>query len=84
MEETTTVWFNGSCSKCRALRRLLEERGVEAGYYEYLTEQPPRPVIEAVLSLLGTDDPRAMMRTKEPSTFRSGWHWPIETPCWTP
>ena len=72
MTDPAKVWFNPNCSKCRALKGMLEERGVEAGYYEYLTERPPRAVIEAVLSLLGADDPRAMMRTKEPEYLSLG------------
>lgn len=60
------VWFNPACSKCRGARDLLAERGVEASYVRYLDDAPTRQQLEAVLRQLGTDDPRAMMRTGEP------------------
>ena len=65
-EESFTVWFNPSCSKCRGTRDLLDERGVGATYFRYLEEAPPRAEIERVMGLLGIDDPRQMMRTGEP------------------
>jgi arsenate reductase len=60
-----TVWFNPSCSKCRTVQGILAERGVEADYVRYLEQAPSRKEIESVLGLLGTDDPRAIMRTGE-------------------
>lgn len=60
-----TVWFNPSCSKCRTASGLLAERGVEADYVRYLEQAPTREELERVLSLLGTDDPRAITRTGE-------------------
>jgi len=65
-EESCTVWFNPGCSKCRGARELLEEQGVDAEYVHYLDEAPSRAELERVMGLLGTDDPRAMMRTGEP------------------
>jgi arsenate reductase len=65
-EPDVCVFFNPSCSKCRGARDLLEERGVDAQYYRYLDERPDRSELERVLRLLGTDDPRQMMRTGEP------------------
>jgi arsenate reductase (glutaredoxin) len=64
-DEACTVWFNPSCSKCRGTRDLLSERGVTADYVKYLDDTPTRDEIERVMGLLGTDDPRAMMRTGE-------------------
>lgn len=61
-----TVWFNPSCSKCRGARDLLEERGESAELFRYLDERPSRTEIERVLRLLGTDEPRAMIRIAEP------------------
>jgi arsenate reductase len=61
-----TVWFNPSCSKCRGARDLMAEAGVACELVHYLEEGPDRDEIERVLGLLGTDDPRAMMRTGEP------------------
>ena len=62
----TTVWFNPACSNCRNARDLLGERGVEAELVHYLEEAPAREELERVMGLLGIDDPRQMMRTKEP------------------
>ena len=61
-----TVWFNPQCSKCRTAHGLLDERGVSADYFRYLETAPSREEIERVLTLLGTDDPRAICRTGEP------------------
>lgn len=60
------VFFNPRCSKCRTVRAILEERGLEADYLRYLEQTPTRADLERVLALLGTDDPRKMMRTSEP------------------
>ena len=61
-----TVWFNPACSKCRTVEGLLADRGVDAEYVRYLDEAPSRADLERVLTLLGTDDPRAILRTGEP------------------
>ncbi|MEW6473651.1 MAG: arsenate reductase (glutaredoxin) [Actinomycetota bacterium] len=60
-----TVWFNPQCSKCRTVQGILTEKGVEADYVRYLEQAPSRQQIEAVLRMLGTDDPRAIIRTGE-------------------
>ena len=64
-EEEVTVWFNPNCSKCRTVQGILADKGIEADYVRYLDQAPSREQIEAVLSMLGTDDPRAIMRTGE-------------------
>ena len=64
-DENVTVWFNPNCSKCRTVQGILAERGVEANYVRYLEQAPSRAQIEAVLTQLPTDDPRAIMRTGE-------------------
>lgn len=61
----TQIFFNPDCSKCRTLRALLDERGLEADYVRYLEQTPTRAELERVLKLLGTDDPRDMMRAGE-------------------
>jgi len=61
----TTVYFNPSCSKCRTAQSILVERGIEASYVRYLEAAPSRDELERLMSLLGIDDPRAMMRTGE-------------------
>ena len=60
-----TVWFNPNCSKCRTVQGILADKGIEADYVRYLEQTPTRAEIEAVLGLLGTDDPRSIMRTGE-------------------
>ena len=64
-DDDVTVYFNPSCSKCRGAKEILEEGGVDADYVRYLDERPSRAELERVLGLLGTDDPRQMMRTGE-------------------
>ena len=64
-EQDVTMWFNPSCSKCRGARDILDEQGVSCEIVRYLDDTPSRDEIERVLQLLGTDDPRTMMRTGE-------------------
>jgi len=72
MAADVTVWFNPRCSKCRGAEELLADRGVSAELVHYLDTPPPRAEIERVLGLLGADDPRALMRTKEPAYAELG------------
>ncbi len=60
-----TIWANPRCSKSRGAEALLAERGVEVERVLYLETPPSREEIERVLALLGTDDPRAIIRTGE-------------------
>ncbi len=62
----TSVFFNPSCGTCRTAQAILQERGVEAEYIRYLDNAPSRADLEDVLAKLGTDDPRDIVRTKEP------------------
>lgn len=59
------VWFNPRCSKCRTAHSILDERGVEATYVEYLKQPPTVEELRDVLSMMGTTDPRAIARTGE-------------------
>ena len=68
----TSVYFNPDCSNCRTAQALLAERGVEADYVRYLDQAPAREELERVLGLLGADDPREMIRTKEPEYEQLG------------
>ena len=72
MADDVTVWFNPRCTKCRGAEELLADRGVDATFVHYLDTPPPREEIERVLGLLGTDDPRELMRTKEPAYAELG------------
>lgn len=67
-----TVWFNPRCTKCRGAEELLAAHGVDRELVHYLDEPPPREEIERVLSLVGSDDPRAIMRTREPAYVELG------------
>lgn len=57
--------FNPACSNCRTAQAILQERGVDAEYVRYLEKAPSRGELERVLGMLGTDDPRAIIREKE-------------------
>ena len=61
------LYFNPSCSKCRSALALLDERGIEADVVRYLEITPTRADLEGLMDLLGIEDPRAMMRTGEPT-----------------
>lgn len=67
-----SVYFNPSCSNCRTVEGILRDRGVDATYVRYLDDTPTREELEAVLAKLGTDDPRAIVRTKEPEYAELG------------
>ncbi|HEX2119172.1 MAG TPA: arsenate reductase (glutaredoxin) [Acidimicrobiales bacterium] len=62
----TSVFFNPQCSNCRTAQGILQERGIEADYIRYLENTPTRADLEDVLKKLGTDDPRDIVRAKEP------------------
>ncbi len=61
-----SVYFNPGCSNCRTVEGILKDRGVDAEYVRYLESAPRRDELERVLAMLGTDDPRAIIREKEP------------------
>ena len=65
-EAGVVVWYNPRCSKCRGAEQLLAAYGVPAQRVFYLDNPPARAEITRVLALLGTADPRALMRTAEP------------------
>jgi arsenate reductase (glutaredoxin) len=64
-EADVVVWYNPRCSKCRGAEQLLAAYGIPAQRVFYLDNPPARSEITRVLALLGTDDPRALMRTGE-------------------
>jgi arsenate reductase (glutaredoxin) len=65
-DEGVAVWYNPRCSKCRGAEELLAAHGVPARRVLYLDDPPAREEILRVLALLGSDDPRTLMRTREP------------------
>jgi arsenate reductase len=62
----TSVFFNPECSNCRTAQGILAEHGIEADYIRYLENAPTRAELEDLLRKLGTDDPRDIVRAKEP------------------
>lgn len=62
MTTSALVYFNPQCSKSRRVRELLEERGVAVRLRHYLEEPAGRGELELLLHLLGTDDPRVILR----------------------
>jgi arsenate reductase len=67
-----TVWANDRCSKSRGAEAILQERGVDYLRIPYLEEAPTRADLEHVLKLLGTDDPRVLIREGEPEYEQLG------------
>jgi arsenate reductase len=59
------ILHNPRCSKSREALQRLRDAGVEPVIVEYLETPPDHGRIEHILCLLGTDDPRAIMRTGE-------------------
>ncbi|RMG17897.1 MAG: arsenate reductase (glutaredoxin) [Deltaproteobacteria bacterium] len=60
------IWHNPRCSKSRQTLERLRAAGIEPKIREYLKDPPSRREIQRVLDLLGFEDPRQLMRTKEP------------------
>jgi arsenate reductase len=72
MTSDITVWANDRCSKSRGAEAILQERGVDYLRIPYLEETPSREELERVLTLLGTDDPRVLVRDGEPEYAELG------------
>ncbi len=61
-----SVFFNPDCTNCQTVKGILSERGIDAEYVRYLEQAPTRAELERVMGLLSIDDPREMIRSKEP------------------
>ena len=61
-----SLYYNPECSKCRTADSLLRERGVVATQVRYLEAAPTVDDLRRLMDLLGIDDPKEMVRTKEP------------------
>ena len=59
------LYVNPACSKCRTAVSILEEHHVQADTVRYLDEAPTVTDLRRLMTLLGIDDPRLMMRTGE-------------------
>jgi arsenate reductase len=60
-----TIWHNSRCGKSRDGKKLLEEKGIEIEVYEYLKEELKPSQIKEIIKMLGINDIREMLRTKE-------------------
>jgi arsenate reductase (glutaredoxin) len=60
-----TVYFNPACSKCRTAQGILADKGIDATFVRYLDTPPTTDDLRLLMTRLGIDDPRAMMRTGE-------------------
>jgi arsenate reductase len=61
-----TLYANPACSKSRGAEELLAERGVDVEVVRYLDEPPTVPALRTLMTKLGIDDPRAIVRRGEP------------------
>jgi arsenate reductase len=64
-ETGVSVYFNPACSKCRTVKGMLAERDIDAELVEYLDRPPTRAELLRLLALLGTKDPRHILRSGE-------------------
>ena len=62
---SVTLYHNPCCSKSRATLALLEARGVAAEIRLYLEQVPSSAELTHLLSMLGMDDARSLMRKGE-------------------
>lgn len=60
------IFHNPRCTKSRETLARLTDAGVTPTVVEYLKDPPTAARLHELLKLLGLDDPRALMRTKEP------------------
>jgi len=63
--DSIKIWHNPRCSKSRDSLKLLEEKGIEAEVVKYLVETPTKEELEEMLTMLGLNSARELMRTKE-------------------
>lgn len=60
-----TIWHNPRCRKSRETLALIEAAGKPVTCRKYLEDAPNRADIISVLSQLGFEDPRLLMRRGE-------------------
>ena len=61
----TYLYHNPRCSKSRAAKAILEERGVGFEVVHYLEDPLTEDDVRSVMQKLRITDPRQLMRTKE-------------------
>ncbi|MEA3353754.1 MAG: arsenate reductase (glutaredoxin) [Campylobacterota bacterium] len=59
------IWHNNRCSKSREAKAILEDSGYEFETFEYLKNEFTKEDIKDIISKLGIDDIRDMLRDKE-------------------
>ncbi|MGF1716358.1 arsenate reductase (glutaredoxin) [Photobacterium chitinilyticum] len=62
---SVTIYHNPRCSKSRQTLTLLEEKGINPDVVKYLEQTPSVDQLKTLLSQLGFNSAREMMRTKE-------------------
>jgi len=60
------IFHNPRCGKSRQTLARLTAAGITPVVVEYLVEPPTAKRLQEIVKLLGFDDPRQLMRTKEP------------------
>lgn len=60
-----TIWHNPRCRKSRETLAIVETAGAKVTIRKYLEEAPDIEEITSILTQLGFDDPRMLMRTGE-------------------
>ena len=60
-----TIWHNPRCRKSRETLALIETAGIDVTIRKYLDDVPSREEIFDILSQLGFDHPRSLMRRGE-------------------
>ena len=60
------IFHNPRCGKSRQTLARLTDAGITPVVVEYLAQPPSPKRLQEILRLLGFDDPRQLMRTKEP------------------
>ncbi len=61
-----TILHNPRCSKSRQTLELIKENGIAPEVIEYLKTPLDLQQLEQLMAQLGLDDPKGMMRIKEP------------------
>lgn len=76
------LWHNPRCSKSRAAKTILDERGVEHVERRYLDELPTAEELDGVLTALGRE-PWEVARTGEAVAKELGLaDWPHDRARW--
>ena len=61
---STRIYLNPNCSKCRLSMQLLDDKGIKPDVTEYLNEPPSFDELKEILDLLSME-PRELMRQHE-------------------